>query len=112
MTTPWLCLRARSFYYVDEPWIHYRLREDSIMAAATRADRPFDQRMNDDLAGALKGFHAHAATILPQMSAATRLYITEFSARAFAESPGDCCGHACRRKVGLRPWRNCGAIAQ
>ncbi len=66
MTTPWLCLRARSFYYVDQPWIAYRQREDSIMAAAARANGTFDRRMNDDLASALRGFRAAAAATLPR----------------------------------------------
>ncbi|HTP38555.1 MAG TPA: glycosyltransferase family 2 protein [Steroidobacteraceae bacterium] len=84
MTTPWLCLRARSFYYADEPWIDYRQRGDSIMALAMGCDGSFDRRMNDDLAGALGGFRAAAAASLPQMSTATALRIAEFCGRSFS----------------------------
>ncbi len=83
MTTPWLCLRAQRFYYVDQPWIMYRLRDNSIMAAATRDHSAFNRRMNDDLAGALAGFRAAAATRLPLMSTATRLAIANFCVRNF-----------------------------
>ena len=85
MTTPGLCLRAGSFYYIDQPWIDYRQREDSIMAVAARARRSFDRRMNDDLAGALGAFHVAARTALPGMSRATRRRITEFCLRTFAD---------------------------
>lgn len=85
MTTPWLCLRARSFYYVEEPWIAYRVREGSILTAATRVSAQFDRGMNDDFAGALAGFRAAATTALPQMSAATQLAITDFCALTFAD---------------------------
>jgi glycosyltransferase involved in cell wall biosynthesis len=85
MTTPWLCLRARSFYYVDQPWIAYRLRDDSIMAKAARPNGSFDRRMNDDLASALAEFHLAARTSLPEMSDATRRAITEFCVRTFTD---------------------------
>jgi glycosyltransferase involved in cell wall biosynthesis len=85
MTTPGLCLRAGSFYYLDQPWINYRQREDSIMAVAARAQHTFDRRMNDDLAGALTAFHVAARTALPGMSRATRRRITEFCLRSFAD---------------------------
>jgi len=83
-TTPWLCLRAASYYYSPEPWIDYRVRDDSIMAAAVRYRRSFDRRMNDDLAAALGGFRAAAAAVLPRMAAPTRLAIAEFCARDYA----------------------------
>jgi glycosyltransferase involved in cell wall biosynthesis len=85
MTTPGLCLRAGSFYYIDQPWIDYRQRDDSIMAVAARARRSFDRRMNDDLAGALGAFHVAARTALPGMSRATGRCITEFCLRTFAD---------------------------
>lgn len=85
MTSPDLCLRAGSFYYIDQPWIDYRQRDDSIMAVAARARRSFDRRMNDDLAGALGAFHVAARTALPGMSRATRRCITEFCLRTFAD---------------------------
>jgi glycosyltransferase involved in cell wall biosynthesis len=85
MTTPGLCLRVESFYYVNQPWIHYRQREDSIMAVAARAQRTFNRRMNDDLAGALTPFHVAARAALPGMSRATRRCITEFCLRTFAD---------------------------
>lgn len=85
MTTPGLCLRAQSFYYIDQPWLHYRQREDSIMAAATRTRRTFDRRLNDDLAGALTAFHVAARSALPGMSPATRRCITEYCLRTFAD---------------------------
>lgn len=85
MTTPGLCLRAASFYYIDQPWLHYRQRDDSIMAVAARARRRFDRRMNDDLASALSAFHVAARSALPGMSQATRRCITEFCLRTFAD---------------------------
>ncbi len=85
MTTPGLCLRAGSFYYINQPWIDYRQRDDSIMAVAARAHRSFDRRMNDDLAGALGEFHVAARTALPGMSRATRRCISEFCLRTFAD---------------------------
>ncbi|MEJ0100911.1 MAG: glycosyltransferase family 2 protein [Pseudomonadota bacterium] len=85
MTTPWLCLRARSFFYADQPWIRYRLRGDSIMSTATRDHSRFNQRMNDDLAGALAGFHAAATASLPPLSNPTQLAIANFCARNFTD---------------------------
>jgi glycosyltransferase involved in cell wall biosynthesis len=85
MTTPWLCLQARSFYYADQPWIMYRVRGGSIMSTATRNHSRFNQRMNDDLAASLAGFQAAASASLPPLSTATQHAIANFCARSYTD---------------------------
>jgi glycosyltransferase involved in cell wall biosynthesis len=101
MTTPWLCLRARSFYYVSEPWISYRVREGSITAIALRSPDSFDESKNDDLASALAGFHVAAHAAIPDMSERTRKSIGEFCARACARI----CWRLLRAQIRKTDWQ-------
>lgn len=55
-TTPYLLLRAKSYYYAPKNWLYYRIRDGSIMSSITRTPNFFDARKNDDLAGGLLGF--------------------------------------------------------
>lgn len=84
-TMPWLFLRARSFFYIRQAWIEYRVREGSIMHAAARTRGHFDAGKNDDLAGALAGFAAGASAELPDMSVDTLDAIGQFCAKEFTK---------------------------
>lgn len=84
-TMPWLFLRARSHYYIAEPWISYRVREGSITHFAARKRGHFDVARNDDLAHALVGFADDARTALPDLSAATIESISQFCAKEFTK---------------------------
>ncbi len=85
MTTPWLCLRARSSTTWTPPGSCTRVHPASIMSAATSDHRSFNRRMNDDLAAALTGFQAAAAATLPPLSEATQLAIANFGVRTFTD---------------------------
>jgi glycosyltransferase involved in cell wall biosynthesis len=84
-TTPWLLLRARSFYYTPEPWVMYRVRPGSITGAVSRTRGRFDDAKNDDLAVALVGFAEDARRELPGMSPETRYSIGQFCAKEFTK---------------------------
>lgn len=55
-TTPWLLLRANSYYYAPRPWIYYRQRPGSIMSSVRRNPAVFDDAKHDDMVGALAGY--------------------------------------------------------
>jgi glycosyltransferase involved in cell wall biosynthesis len=55
-TTPWLLLRAKSYYYEPSAWVRYRIRAGSIMASVNREKGRFDHRKHRDMALALAGY--------------------------------------------------------
>ena len=55
-TTPWLLLRAKSYYYVPQSWVFYRTRDQSIMTSFSRTKGHFDALKHDDMASAMLGF--------------------------------------------------------
>lgn len=83
-TIPRLLLRAETFYYAAEPWIYYRSQPGSIMARLAKA-RAFDSRRNDDLAGALSGFHRDLTEALPHSAPETRAAVARFQSREFVK---------------------------
>lgn len=83
-TIPWLLLKAESFYYAAEPWVYYRSRPGSIMARLAKT-RSFDVRRNDDLAGALAGFHSALAEALPDAASETLAVVARFQSREFVK---------------------------
>ncbi len=66
-TTPYLFLRAKSFFYVNKPWYFYRLRGDSITATASNTTI-FNTEKNNDLAFALSGFPTSLQSALPKLT--------------------------------------------
>ncbi len=83
-TIPWLLLKAESFYYAAEPWVYYRSRPGSIMARLAKT-RSFDVRRNDDLAGALAGFHSALAEAFPDAASETLEVVARFQSREFVK---------------------------
>ncbi|MBH1993037.1 MAG: glycosyltransferase family 2 protein [Sphingomonadaceae bacterium] len=83
-TIPWLKLKATTFYHVAHPWVYYRSRPGSIMARLSKS-RDFDRGRNNDLAGALDGFHDDFARAVPHASKATSAAIGRFLAREFVK---------------------------
>lgn len=84
-TTPFLALRARSFYYCPEPWIRYRVRAESITGIMSRTRGRFDDSKNRDVATALTGFVAAARGPLPNLSDETLYCIAQFWAKEFTK---------------------------
>lgn len=107
-TTPLLILRSESFYYVPEPWIRYRVREDSITGIMSRTRGHFDDRKNDDVAVALTGFAEAANGTLPAMSDETRYCIGQFWAKEFTKLVW----RLLSARVGRDDWRTIGEKLQ
>lgn len=84
-TTPWLFLKAQSFYYVPEPWIIYRIRAGSITGMATRTKGYFDDRKNDDIAIGLTGFAKSVAEKMPDVDGSTLYAIANFCGKEFTK---------------------------
>jgi glycosyltransferase involved in cell wall biosynthesis len=101
VVTPRLCLRARSFYHVPEPWIEYRVREGSITASVSRTQSNFDEHRNRELATAVREMLSEPKLWSPDISPATRDRISAFSAKKFVQIAG------CALRAGLasRDWR-------
>lgn len=97
--TPWLLLRARSYYYVPEAWVYYRIRPGSILSSLSQSPKLFDDRKNADLAEALGGYSRLLKQELPHSGRQTLYYITRFYGIEF-------------RKIGMRlvraRWRRDG----
>jgi glycosyltransferase involved in cell wall biosynthesis len=101
IVSPRLCLRARSFYHVPEPWIEYRVREDSITATLSRAHSCFDEGRNGELAAAIRDMANTPGLWLTEISAATRDQIGAFIARKFVQIGG----RALRAGASSRDWQ-------
>jgi glycosyltransferase involved in cell wall biosynthesis len=84
-TTPWLLLRAKSYYYVPQSWIFYRIRPDSIMGSVKRTPGFFDAKKNADLADALSGFKQTLSKNLGNEWGAPAYSISHFSAKEFTK---------------------------
>lgn len=84
-TTPWLLLRATSFYYIAEPWVFYRSRPGSIMAMVAKSPKMFDRAKNDDLAEALLGFWQFFEQELGPLDRRTRYYIGHFCGKEYTK---------------------------
>ena len=107
-TTPWLALRAESFYYAPESWIRYRVRGDSITGIMSRTRGRFDDRKNDDVAVALTGFADAARAALPEMDEETRYCIGQFWAKEFTKI----CWRLLSARFGRDAWRDIQAKAR
>lgn len=96
-----LCLRARSFYHCQQPWMYYRERPGSAMSSNRhwRADGWFDARKNDDLAVAMQGYWEQVRTVLPDSSARSAYAVSTFCSRKFTQI-GSRLLVFCRRREG------------
>jgi glycosyltransferase involved in cell wall biosynthesis len=85
-TTPWLLLKARHFYYMPSPWIHYRRRAGSIMDSVKRKTGIFEARKHKDLAEALTGFKEALHGKLGQLQPSNAYYVSDFCAKEFVKT--------------------------
>ena len=85
-TTPWLLLRARSYYYVPSPWIFYRRRAGSIMHSFNLKTATFNAQKNRDLAQGLAGFKVALDAQLGEPKPEAEYYISDFCANQFAKT--------------------------
>jgi len=85
-TTPWLLLKARHFYYMPSPWIHYRRRAGSIMDSVKRKAGIFEARKHQDLAEALTGFKEALHGKLGQSQPSNAYYVSDFCAKEFVKT--------------------------
>jgi hypothetical protein len=83
-STPFLLLRARSYYYAPRKWIYYRQRHDSIMGLVSRA-KGFDECGQGNLASALTGFKDAMQARLGNVEPETNFVIAHFLARSFTQ---------------------------
>jgi glycosyltransferase involved in cell wall biosynthesis len=110
-TTPWLLLRAKTFYYVPESWVFYRRRAGSIMTSVTRTRGVFDTHKNDDMATAMIGFKPLLRDSLAGEAHQPAFYASQFVAKEFVKladrfntaqnSPLSLCG---TKPATLRPY--------
>lgn len=99
-TTPRLALRARSFFYLPEPLIRYRVRSDSITGIMSRSRGRFDRGKNDDVALAMAGVVDTARRDMPTLGDDTLYAIGQFMAKEFTK--------ICWRLLSTRLGRDCG----
>jgi len=85
-TTPWLLLRARSYYYVPSPWIFYRRRAGSIIHSFNLKTATFNAQKNRDLAQGLAGFKVALDAQLGGPKPEAEYYISDFCANQFAKT--------------------------
>jgi glycosyltransferase involved in cell wall biosynthesis len=85
-TTPWLLLRARSYYYVPLPWMFYRRRAGSIMNSLKQETATFNAQKNRDLAEALTGFKEALQGNLGQLQPSNAYYVSDFCAKEFVKT--------------------------
>jgi glycosyltransferase involved in cell wall biosynthesis len=83
-STPYLLLRARSFYYARQKWIFYRQRHDSILGLISRT-KGFDEKGHGHLAGALTGYKEVMARALGAVDPETNFAIAHFLARSYTQ---------------------------
>lgn len=100
-TTPWLLLKARSFYHVPESWVWYRVRSGSIMAAVSKTPAVFDTVRNDELAQALLGFREALVDALGEIDPDTQYFIGHFCAKEYVKIAE----RVIRAKVPARSWQ-------
>jgi glycosyltransferase involved in cell wall biosynthesis len=100
-TTPWLMLRARSYYYVPQPWIFYRVRPFSLTGLVSRTAGAFDERKNDDLARALAGFVPAMRLALPEIDKVSLTAVAHFCAKEFTKISARIIG----ARLGRDDWR-------
>lgn len=84
-TTPWLFLKASSFYYAAEPWVVYRVRSDSITGIVSRTRGKFDDKKNDDLAFALMGFSKSLTNKISNIDDDTLYAVSNFCGKEFTK---------------------------
>jgi glycosyltransferase involved in cell wall biosynthesis len=87
-TTPWLLLRAKTFYYVPESWVFYRKRPGSIMTSVTRTRGVFDTHKNDDMATAMIGFKPLLRDSSAGAAHKPAFYASQFMAKEFVKLAG------------------------
>ncbi|NCP11133.1 MAG: glycosyltransferase family 2 protein [Sphingomonadales bacterium] len=84
-TTPDLLLRARSFYYAPRQWLHYRIRNDSIMGSVNRTRQRFDVAKHGDMTQAMTGFKHRLVERLGPIDAPTAFAMAHFFGREFVK---------------------------
>lgn len=87
-TTPWLLLRANSYYYAPRPWLYYRQRAGSIMDSVNRKPDLFDEAKHTDMAHALAGFKDLLPKRLPEKCASADYHLSDFCAKEFTKTGG------------------------
>ena len=85
-TTPWLLLKARSYYYAPSAWIFYRKRAGSIMDSVARKREVFDTAKHRDLAVAMAGFKEEMHRQIGADQAPAFYYVADFSAKEFVKT--------------------------
>ncbi len=83
--TPWLYLKAKSYYYCPKPWVFYRTRADSIMGKISQTKAVFDDHKNDDLASALSGYRHDFGQQFPNPNPETLYFMAHFCAKEFTK---------------------------
>ena len=85
-TTPLLLLRTKNFYYIPEPWVHYRQRRGSIMDSVKRQPDVFDEMKHHDLARALLGYKDQLNKCLISRDASIDYYVADYCAKEFTKT--------------------------
>jgi glycosyltransferase involved in cell wall biosynthesis len=81
---PYLLLRAGSYFYVQEKWIFYRQRRNSVLGLISRA-KGFDEKGHGQWAGALTGYKEALQCELGAIDAETNFAIAHFLARSYTQ---------------------------
>ena len=84
-TTPWLLLRAKTYYYVPQSWVFYRTRDQSIMTSFSRTKGYFDTKKHDDMAGAMLGFKPLLFAKLNGSASEPAYYASNFLAKEYTK---------------------------
>lgn len=85
-TTPWLLIKASSYYYSPNAWIHYRQRACSIMDSVRRQPGFFDEAKHDDMAQALQGYRDDLRNSCGALDPSVDYYVTDFCAKEFTKT--------------------------
>ncbi len=85
-TTPWLLIRASSYYYTPKAWIYYRQRACSIMDSVRRQPSVFDTAKHDDMAQALRGYRDDLRKCFGERELLVNYYVADFCAKEFTKS--------------------------
>lgn len=88
LTTPRLCRRAQHFHHAAQPWIEYRVRNDSITAMGTRVGQDMRSQRLQELATAVRDGAAHWKQWLPDEPSETRLWVAAYCAGKFSTIAG------------------------
>lgn len=82
-TTPYLLLRAGSYYYTPQRWIYYRVRPGSLLANVARRPDIFDIEKNEGAAGALTGYADALIDRFGEIPPELAYYMSHFIAKEY-----------------------------